>query len=123
MGISAISANNLAKTTPVEIRQFFGTTRQVPLEEERARLLREVRLLAEQTFSACLVFKIALCAASQLRCGTRLYWHICAATDMRSGSTPSIAWQPVPWLPPVHFIDTFRRQSGLKQLEQPSQSS
>jgi hypothetical protein len=44
-GIDAISARNLANTTPTEVRQFFGTTRQVPQEEERARLLREVRCL------------------------------------------------------------------------------
>jgi hypothetical protein len=44
-GIGSISGSSLAVTTTAIIREIFDWTDLIPLEEERARLLREVRLL------------------------------------------------------------------------------
>ena len=41
-GIDAISAKQLAKMTVPVLRQMFGWRSEVPLEEERVRLLQEV---------------------------------------------------------------------------------
>lgn len=42
-GPAALSASALAAATPAAVRRFFGANEAVPLEAERARLLREAR--------------------------------------------------------------------------------
>lgn len=44
-GMSVISASSLSVTTAATIREIFDWTDSIPFEEERARLLREVRAL------------------------------------------------------------------------------
>jgi hypothetical protein len=42
-GIEVISAEALSVVTAQEVRAFFGTGKTLPQEEERVRLVREVR--------------------------------------------------------------------------------
>lgn len=44
-GIGSISGDSLSVTTAATIREMFDWADSVPFEEERARLLREVRTL------------------------------------------------------------------------------
>jgi hypothetical protein len=84
-GDDAISAQSLALMTADVLRDMLGWTRELPLEDERVRLLREVRLCAsdEGVANCCLEAYARACIQFCLHVQKEVAYYSCWAELFR----------------------------------------